>query len=298
MELAHVSDLHVRGPSLGPWTGLLSKRWIGALNGLWRDHPLALLERILDDLRRRPPDHLAVTGDLTNTTLEGELARACRALAGVVEPARLSIVPGNHDAYVRAPVRARRFEHHVAPLLGLAPEALVWPRVQRVPISGGAADGDLALVSLNSAVPTPWFTAYGRLGAEQLARLDEALAAPAARRVVLVHHPPVQGDGRPDRPWRRNRDGAALLARCLARGVDLVLCGHTHAPFRHRLARPDGRPLWVVCAGSSTRRARALGRGGTYHRYWLEPDGPIRLDVRGLDPSTGRVEQVESVALT
>ncbi|MCO5171522.1 MAG: metallophosphoesterase [Planctomycetes bacterium] len=280
MELAHISDLHVTAP-LGPWWGLLNKRLIGALTLLRRAHPHAVMQAAVDDLREAPPDHLAVTGDLTNLALDGEFARARDYLAAVgLPPERLSVIPGNHDGYVRGPFVARRFEHHLAPLLGLAPEALAWPRVQR-------RDGAL-FVSVSSCVPTPWFTAYGRVEADQLAALRATLLADDAPfKVVLVHHPPLQGHGGPDFPWRRNLDGRAVIEACHEGGADLLLCGHTHAPFRLRV--PGGpKPLLIACAGSTTKRPRALGAAATYNRYRIEGERLVEVEVRGYCPDAGR----------
>jgi 3',5'-cyclic AMP phosphodiesterase CpdA len=45
-------------------------------------------------------DHVAVTGDLTNLALDAEIANAAAWLESLGDPADVSAVPGNHDAYV------------------------------------------------------------------------------------------------------------------------------------------------------------------------------------------------------
>lgn len=283
MILAHISDLHVRAP-LGPWTGLLGKRLLGALNLLKRAHPDEILDGCIDDLRREAPDHLAVTGDLTNLLLESELAKAAAAIARAgLPPERLSIIPGNHDAYVPGPHRARRFEHHMGPLLG--EPALAWPRAQR--------HGDALVVSLSSAVPTPWFTAFGRVGRQQLEQARALLAQDAAFKALLVHHPPVQGDGRPDRVWRRNLDGAEVISLCQDAGVGLILCGHTHRAFR-RWVGEGARRLLVSCAGSTTKAPKALGQAATYERYSIQDGRLVGIETRGWDPAARRFVPVRT----
>ena len=81
-----------------------------------------------------------------------------------------------------------------------------------------------------------------------------------------MHHPPLLGDGKPDRVTRGNRDGKALIALCQRQGVQLLLCGHTHRAFQ--LTLPGERvPLLVSCAGSTTKH------DAIYRRYRLRPDG-------------------------
>ncbi len=277
MQLAHISDLHVKAP-LGPWTGLLNKRWIGAVTLLRRAHPDEILDGCIDDLAKDPPDHLAVTGDLTNLVLESELEKAAAAIARAGLPAdRLTVIPGNHDAYVGGPHRARRFEHHIGPLLG--EPALTWPRAQR--------HGDVLLVSVSSAVPTPWFTAFGRVGKAQLEQARALLAQDAAFKVFLVHHPPLQRTGELDWVWRRNLDGPEVISLCQDMGVGLVLCGHTHRAFR-RWVGEGARRLLVSCAGSTTKRPKTLGAAATYERYSIEGGRLAAIETRGWDPAANR----------
>lgn len=288
VELAHLSDVHVLAAAgAGPrWHEYLNKRWIGQLNLLLhRKHDERLLAAATEDLRARPPDHLVVTGDLSNLAHPGEFARARDYLEATgLPPERVTLIPGNHDAYTRGATRRGLFERAFAAYLGEAP---AWPWTREL--------DDVLLVATNSAVPTPWFTAFGRLDPAQIGAIEEALSAStAATKVVLVHHPPVIGSGALDKPWRRNRDGLALLEACRRGQADLVLCGHTHAPFRVRA--PGARPLWVVCAGSTTRPVRAVGQGGTYNRYRIEP-GRVTLTTQAFDPARGAFVPQEPVAL-
>ena len=103
--LAHLSDPHL-GPLPPPRVReLASKRLLGYIN--WRRsrshiHRADALDAITRDLRGERPDHVAVTGDLVNIALPAEFAHARRWLEGLGPPAEVSVVPGNHDAYVAA----------------------------------------------------------------------------------------------------------------------------------------------------------------------------------------------------
>ena len=101
--LAHLSDVH-----LGPLPNLtlrqlLSKRITGYVN--WhRNRRKQLfgntLELLLEDVIARRPDHIAITGDLVNLATEVEIEAAGQWLEVFPDPRNVSVVPGNHDAYV------------------------------------------------------------------------------------------------------------------------------------------------------------------------------------------------------
>lgn len=288
MELAHVSDLHIRwrpGESGAPFARYLNKRVVGWLNLTFnRSHPLAVLSALVADLRESPPDHLAVTGDFTNLALPGEFARAREFLeATELSAEQVSVIPGNHDTYVRASVG--RFEEVLADWLDPALGVDAWPRARRV--------GDLLLVGTQSCVPTPVFQAWGAMGERQLRALSEALEGDDAPvKLVLVHHPPLLAGGKPEKPRRGNRDARGLLEACVGR-ADAILCGHTHHAFHH-----VHEGLHVLCAGSSTSSVKALGEGATYNRYRIEQGQLLGYEVRGYDPSQGRFVHVREERLS
>ena len=60
--------------------------------------------------REKYPDHVVVTGDLTNIALESEVEAARGWLAKIGSPEVVTAIPGNHDAYVRTE-HASTFEH-------------------------------------------------------------------------------------------------------------------------------------------------------------------------------------------
>src|SRR3546814_11966739 len=62
-----------------------------------------VLAALAADLAGLAPDHLVVTGDLTNIALPGEFVQVGRWLEGLGAPEGVTVVPGNHDAYVAVP---------------------------------------------------------------------------------------------------------------------------------------------------------------------------------------------------
>src|SRR5258708_26565911 len=103
--LAHLSDPHLPMPTARA-AELLNKRATGYLNG-WRSrvhlHVPEALSGIVADIKAIKPDHIALTGDLVNVALPEEFHRAAAWLAAFDGPARITVIPGNHDVYVPIP---------------------------------------------------------------------------------------------------------------------------------------------------------------------------------------------------
>src|SRR5262249_60288771 len=182
-----------------------SKRLLGYVN--WRlyrhaYHRREVVDALVADLHGAAPDHIAVTGDLVNIALEQEFGTAREWLEHLGPPDRVTLVPGNHDIYVRATARHAR-DTWDARMLGDVDThgADEFPFVRR--------REPLALIGLSSAHPTAPFFASGKLGSDQIARLARLLPQLAdCFRVVLIHPPPPG-----HRPWPHRVVAQKPLAR-------------------------------------------------------------------------------------
>jgi 3',5'-cyclic AMP phosphodiesterase CpdA len=244
-RLAHLSDAHI-GPLPRPkWRELLGKRATGYINwrrGRSRAHDMEALGLLVADLRAHRPDHVAMTGDICNIGLPAEFQLAAQWLSTLGAPRDVSLAPGNHDAYLRSSVG--HMTRDLSPWMCGDDGAAAFPFLRR-------RDG-VAIIGLCSGVPTLPFVAAGRLGRAQLARLAEALRlARDEFRVVLLHHPPVDGGG-----GIRNLADHRALAEVLAReGAELVLHGHSHLISRKVTPGPRGPiPVLGICSASSIGR--------------------------------------------
>jgi 3',5'-cyclic AMP phosphodiesterase CpdA len=251
--LAHLSDPHL-GPLPRPrLRELAGKRAIGYLNWERKRHMIHrrdVLGELVADMHAQRPDHIAVTGDLVNIALPLEFTEARAWLESVGAPENVSLVPGNHDAYVRG-IRDH-FPQAWADYLrgdGAAPDSdAVFPYLRR--------RGPLALIGVSTAIPTAPFMATGRLGHKQredLERLLPQLAAEKLFRVLLIHHPPKTSPGR----WAaRLHDSNALLEMIASHGVELILHGHDH---RHATVWLDGPRGRIPAIGVPSASAMAHG---------------------------------------
>ena len=123
--------------------------------------------------------------------------------------------------------------------------------------------GPVALIGVNSAVPTPPLVAWAALGAAQLERLAavlERLAGAGVFRLVLIHHPPLPGQAK---RYRGLEDAAALEARA---GAARRRAGHPrpqpsqHAGLvRHERRRPGAGGRRAVGVARAAAQARAAG---------------------------------------
>lgn len=276
-RLAHLSDPHLPPPpgSFG-WRDLASKRALSAF--AWRrkgrEHQPAVLAALVADLKAWAPDHIALTGDLTNFAADAEVAAARRWLESLAPPSDLTLTPGNHDALV-GESDARRFSAW-ADWLGDGWDG-TFPQVRR-------RDG-VAIINACSAVPTAPHLAQGRLGQAQLERLEAQLAALAAEphlfRLLLLHHPPVAGV-----VSRRKSlaDSEALRAVIARHGVHLVLHGHGHEAAVSSLAGPAG-PIPVLGVPSASSAGGGHHPAARWHGFEIARDGEgalVRVHARGL----------------
>ena len=66
----------------------------------YRVHRREVLDALVADLREQAPDHVAITGDLVNISLPAEFVQAAVWLRQLGTPDWVTVIPGNHDAYV------------------------------------------------------------------------------------------------------------------------------------------------------------------------------------------------------
>ncbi|MHA1524528.1 MAG: metallophosphoesterase family protein [Alphaproteobacteria bacterium] len=239
--LAHISDLHLPPPEPLTLAQLLGKRAIGYNN--WRLsrsklHRPATLEKLIRDLKAQSPDHTVVTGDLVNFATREEFTSAAQWLKDFGTAHDVSVVPGNHDAYVRQPFERSlgkwsaymASDEATARWFGAGEGTFPYTRIR---------DG-VAIIGLSSAVASPPFMAYGRLGRSQIDRLSVVLRRLGKEdlfRVVIIHHPPlVSSLAR----WKHLLDEKALRNVLKTNGAELLLHGHLHRRSIHYLRGPKG----------------------------------------------------------
>jgi 3',5'-cyclic AMP phosphodiesterase CpdA len=305
--LAHLSDPHVPTRLAPGVAALMGKRLLGYLS--WRCrrsriHRREILDALGRDLDDQRPDHVAVTGDLVNISLPAEFSNAADWLKGLGPSERVTVVPGNHDAYVAVP---------------WAQSWALWAdyMASETPVDRGGGEGDgappaasvdfpilrrrgpVAIVGLSTALPTAPGLATGELGERQLADLADRLRTLAGEdlfRVVLLHHPPIPGT-----TSRRKGliDAAAFREVIATTGAELVLYGHDHR-FASGEIPGNGGPVPVFGVPSASARPSHGKAAAQYHLFGIDRTGSgwtVAVRTRRFEPQSGDFRAAESRTL-
>ncbi len=290
-KLAHLSDPHLGPLAKFSLHELLGKRATGYVN--WRRkrrhaHDMEILALIVADIRAQMPDHIACTGDVSHIGLPNEFKTAVTFLDTLGPREDVSFVPGNHDVYTRSSLRA--LTGHLGPWCMGDDGAAGYPWYRR--------RGPLALIGLNTGIPTMPLMATGRVGREQIARTEALLGRARDEgliRVVLIHHPPYLGGARRSRELV---DAAAFEALLRRSGADLVLHGHNH---KFSLAWRPGPDRDIPIVGVPSASIGPLGHGemATWHLFKIDGNGAapsISVEQRGFEPD-GTVIMRQQISL-
>ena len=221
----------------------LTKRILGYLS--WRlhrqaEHQIDFMPALLEALKQTDINHIVITGDLTHLSHAADFEAAAEVLNQLGGPDRLTLIPGNHDAYVPLP-RQEQFDRIDAYMIANAGETATKDtseQNQGLPYIRKLAK--TAIIGISTARPTAPFLATGSIGRNQLDRLREILVQAKSEnlfRLILIHHPPVQG-----LVSRRKRltDQAALADIIRNTGAELLLHGHTHRFSEAAIEGPAG----------------------------------------------------------
>jgi len=266
-RIAHISDLHIPPLPRMALKQLAGKRLLALFSWhhKWKsEHRQLILDALQKQLLEIGPDHICVTGDITYTALPAEIDQAADWFAGLGEPQQISLIPGNHDAYV--PGAQNYALRRWAPWMQDDEGNNGFPYLHR--------RGPVNIIGVSSAVPTPPAVSLGRIGRDQLEKVRGLLARIREERrpvLLLVHHAPQDGAASRLRALADRKDLQKLLA---CSPVDLILHGHLHHPVRSSLPGPSG-PIPVLGAASGS----AVGDRKSSAHFHL-----IDIETNGQDP--------------
>ena len=298
-KLAYLTDPHLAPLPEPSCRELASKRLLGYLNWrLFRNkiHDRSVLEALVDDIHGQSPNHIAVGGDIANLSLAREFSQGLQWLQTLGSPEQVSLVPGNHDAYVSLSWDKGMglWRDYMSSDADGTPgpgqnKTFPWVRVR----------GPIALTGLSSAVPKPPGFASGEVGEAQLDALRSILRRLKRAdkfRVVMVHHPPLVAMSDP----RRGLDDAELLQETLrVEGAELILFGHRHFHSVDELIAEDSTiPVVGAPSASSVKFLPGfLARYALFHISRKNKRWTCDLVWRGLKEPGGPIVEIDRAPL-
>ena len=265
--VAHLTDLHLVEDRYRErsWAERARLSCLSAGRALVPQDRRRRVARALANVKASGADHLVVTGDLTEDGTPAQFEVLGEVLAeSRIAPERITLVPGNHDAYDSA-------ENYAAALAGpLREYAATSTVVSPIALS------DVTLLPVSTAFHQPPFRSAGTITPEHLASLGRILADRAfgaAPLLLVQHHPP----GRHFVPLWQWFDGLldhAAWAKLASRASNLhVLHGHTHRAVDRPIGR--GEPARIFSARAVVDGENAL------RLYEASPAGlrPVSADL-------------------
>ncbi|MFD1199345.1 metallophosphoesterase family protein [Brucella gallinifaecis] len=297
-RLTHISDIHLSPLPRIRYRELASKRITGYINWM-RNRKGAMHTTVLDtliaDMLAQKPDHIAVTGDLVNLALNLEIDIAHDWLLSLGDPDNVSVVPGNHDAYVPGALdkSCRKWES--------------WMRGDGVNNHGKRPifpymreRGPVAMIGVSSARATAPFMASGDFRSAQAKRLALALDEAGSRglfRVVMIHHPPIHGATHTHKRLYGIRKFQKIIQK---HGAELIIHGHTHLATRYDIDGPNGK-VPVICVPSASQNFGGHKPPARYNIFDIDrrPEGgwQCQWEQHGIEDESQRIIKISEQTL-
>lgn len=188
--------------------------------------PEARKDRVASALRQvwmRNVDHLLITGDLTEDGHQEQFEVLAELLAeSRLPPERVTLVPGNHDAYIEADGFARALRGPLQPYAATSS------------VATALRFRDMTIVPVSTAFQQSPLRSAGAIASHELASLAAIATDPslAGRPIVFAQHHPPGAAFIPLVQWLDGLTEHSALSDLFRRCPHLhVMHGHTH---RHR----------------------------------------------------------------
>ena len=268
--IIHISDLHFHSypQKLSEFN---AKRILGATNLLIRrarEFPLKRAKLLVEIIQKMEWDHLVISGDITQLSLEKEFSLAREILDPLlIKSERVTVIPGNHDRYINQHDGTDLFTKYFGEFFG------------KNEIHVSEINQKWILVGWDSAHPNDLRTAAGTVKNITIQATEKLLQNfPDQTNFIVVNHFPLTFP----EDWKFDRShelyNLVPVRNWILQNsqIRLYLHGHIHLNWVHRLPRDSAPELLLVNSAASCSKLYN-GQSSSFHQIVLE-DSKVKVN--------------------
>jgi len=268
--IIHISDLHFHSypQKLREFN---AKRILGATNLLIRrarEFPLKRAKLLVEIIQKMEWDHLVISGDITQLSLEKEFSLAREILDPLlIKPERVTVIPGNHDRYINQHEGTDFFTKYFGEFFG------------KNEIHVSEINQKWVLVGWDSAHPNDLNTAAGTVKSSTIRATEKLLHNfPDQTNFIVVNHYPLTFP----EDWKFDRSHELYnlipVRNWILQNsqIRIYLHGHIHLNWLHRLPRDSAPELLLVNSAASCSKLYN-GQISSFHQIVLE-DSKVKVN--------------------
>ena len=225
--------------------------------------PFHRSKKLVDQISEMKWDHLVISGDITQLSLESEFFLARETLDPLLkDKSRVTIIPGNHDRYVLQNFSTDLFMKYFGEFFGSSE------------IHFRKLKSRWVIIGWDSVHPNDWLSAAGTVRVSTIRATEKIIKSfPKNTRFIIVNHYPLTfPDG-----W--NLDHSHELYNLLPvqkwvlshPQIRIYLHGHIHKNWIHKIPRESDLELLLVNSASSN-AVPYKGQKSSFHKIELEGD--------------------------
>ena len=261
--IIHISDLHFHSypQKLSEFN---AKRILGATNLLIRrarEFPLKRAKLLVEIIQKMEWDHLVISGDITQLSLEKEFSLAREILDPLlIKSERVTVIPGNHDRYINQHDGTDLFTKYFGEFFG------------KNEIHVSKINQKWVLVGWDSAHPNDLRTAAGTVKNTTIQASEKLIQNfPDQTNFIVVNHYPLTFP----EDWKFGRShelyNLVPVRNWILQNsqIRLYLHGHIHLNWFHRLPRDSAPELLLVNSAASCSKLYN-GQSSSFHQIVLE----------------------------
>ncbi len=268
--IIHISDLHFHSYPQ-KFSEFNAKRILGATNLLIRrarEFPLKRAKLLVEIIQKMEWDHLVISGDITQLSLEKEFSLAREILDPLlIKSERVTVIPGNHDRYINQHDGTDLFTKYFGEFFG------------KNEIHVSEINQKWILVGWDSAHPNDLRTAAGTVKNITIQATEKLLQNfPDQTNFIVVNHFPLTFP----EDWKFDRShelyNLVPVRNWILQNsqIRLYLHGHIHLNWVHRLPRDSAPELLLVNSAASCSKLYN-GQSSSFHQIVLE-DSKVKVN--------------------